>query len=84
MGFSTKRSLTALREAITIIRALLRGEEVNFAGAAFNVQRLKLDYRARADIAIFMPPIGLLTWAASPASSTRPPRNCFATRWCTV
>ncbi len=54
MGFSTKRSLTALREAITIIRALLRGEEVNFSGAAFNVQRLKLDYRPRADIPIFM------------------------------
>ena len=54
MGFSTKRSLTTLREAIAIIRALLRGEEVNFAGTAFNVQRLKLDYRARADIPIFM------------------------------
>ena len=37
-----------------IIRALLRGEEVTFAGTAFNVQRLKLDYRARADIPIFM------------------------------
>ena len=54
MGFSTKRSLTALREAIAIIRALLRGEEVTFAGTAFNVQRVKLDYRARADIPIFM------------------------------
>jgi 5,10-methylenetetrahydromethanopterin reductase len=54
MGFSTQRSLTALREAITIIRALLRGEEVNFSGVAFNVQRLKLDYRPRADIPIFM------------------------------
>ena len=30
MGFSTKRSLTTLREAIAIVRALLRGEEVNF------------------------------------------------------
>ena len=54
MGFSTKRALTTLREAIAIIRALLRGEEVNFAGTAFNVQRVKLDYRARADIPIFM------------------------------
>ena len=54
MGFSTKRSLTTLREAIAIIRALLRGEEVNFAGSIFNVQRVKLDYRARADIPIFM------------------------------
>jgi 5,10-methylenetetrahydromethanopterin reductase len=54
MGFDTKRSLTTLREAIAIIRALLRGEEVNYAGTVFNVQRVKLDYRARADIPIFM------------------------------
>ena len=54
MGFSTKRSLTALREAIIILRALLRGEEVNFSGAVFNVQRVKLDYRTRANIPIFM------------------------------
>src|SRR6185503_12716987 len=54
MGFDTKRALTTLREAIAIIRALLRGEEVNFAGSIFNVQRVKLDYRARADIPIFM------------------------------
>ena len=32
MGFSTKRSLTTLREAIAIVRALLRGEEVNYSG----------------------------------------------------
>jgi 5,10-methylenetetrahydromethanopterin reductase len=54
MGFDNKRPLTVLREAITIVRALLRGEEVNFAGTAFNVQRVKLDYRSRADIPIFM------------------------------
>jgi 5,10-methylenetetrahydromethanopterin reductase len=54
MGFSTKRALTTLREAIEIIRTLLRGEEVNFTGTAFNVQKVKLDYRARADIPVFM------------------------------
>jgi 5,10-methylenetetrahydromethanopterin reductase len=54
MGFSTTRALTALREAIAILRGLLRGEEVTHAGTAFNVQRVKLDYRARADIPIFM------------------------------
>jgi 5,10-methylenetetrahydromethanopterin reductase len=54
MGFDNKRALTTLREAIAILRALLRGEEVNFKGTAFNVQRVKLDYRARADIPIFM------------------------------
>jgi 5,10-methylenetetrahydromethanopterin reductase len=54
MGFSTKKSLTTLREAIAILRGLLRGEEVTFAGTAFNVQKVKLDYRPRADIPIFM------------------------------
>ena len=54
MGFSTAKSLTTLREAIVILRALLRGEEVTFAGTAFNVQRVKLDYKARADLPIFM------------------------------
>ncbi len=54
MGFSTAKSLTTLREAIVIVRALLRGEEVNHTGTAFNVQRVKLDYKARADIPIFM------------------------------
>jgi 5,10-methylenetetrahydromethanopterin reductase len=54
MGFDNKRPLTALREAIAIVRALLRGEEVNFTGTAFNVQRVKLDYRPRGDIPIFM------------------------------
>ena len=29
------------------------------------------------------PPAGLCTWAASPASSTRPARYVSATRWCT-
>jgi 5,10-methylenetetrahydromethanopterin reductase len=54
MGFSTKRALTTLREAIAILRALLRGDEVTYVGTAFNIQRVKLDYHARADIPIFM------------------------------
>ncbi len=35
---------------------------------------------------LFMPmaPIGLFTWAESPARIARPTRNFFATRWCTV
>jgi 5,10-methylenetetrahydromethanopterin reductase len=54
MGFSYGRALTTLREAIVIVRALLAGEEVNFSGAVFNVQRVRLDFSARADIPIFM------------------------------
>jgi 5,10-methylenetetrahydromethanopterin reductase len=54
MGFANGRPLTTLREAVIIVRALLRGEEVSHAGAAFQINKVKLDYRARADIPIFM------------------------------
>jgi 5,10-methylenetetrahydromethanopterin reductase len=54
MGFSYGRPLTTLREAVTILRALLRGEAVTHHGTAFSVQKVKLDYRARADLPIFM------------------------------
>ncbi len=43
MGFSYGKPLTTLREAIVIVRALLRGEEVTHAGTVFNVKNVKLD-----------------------------------------
>jgi 5,10-methylenetetrahydromethanopterin reductase len=54
MGLSYARPVTALGEAIAIVRALLAGEEVTFAGEIFKVERVKLDYSPRRDIAIFM------------------------------
>ena len=54
MGFSYGKPLTTLREAIVIVRALLRGEEVTHAGTVFNINKVKLDYKPRADIPIFM------------------------------
>ncbi len=54
MGFSYARPLTAVAEAVAIVRALLAGEEVTRSGQAFKVERIRLDYRPRADIAIFM------------------------------
>jgi 5,10-methylenetetrahydromethanopterin reductase len=54
MGFAYDRPLTTLREAVAIVRALLRGEEVTHAGAAFQLHKVKLDYRARPDVPIFM------------------------------
>ena len=54
MGASYARPVTALGEAIAIVRALLAGEEVTFAGEVFKVDRVKLDYAPRHDIAIFM------------------------------
>jgi 5,10-methylenetetrahydromethanopterin reductase len=54
MGFAYDRPLTTLREAVVIVRALLRGEEVTYVGSAFRVDKVKLDYPARPDIPIFM------------------------------
>lgn len=54
MGLSYARPLTAVAEAIAIVRALLRGEEVTFRGKLFSLDRVKLDYMPRRDIAIFM------------------------------
>jgi 5,10-methylenetetrahydromethanopterin reductase len=54
MGFAYDRPLATLRETMIILRALFRGEEVNHRGAAFTVQKVKLDYPARPDIPIFM------------------------------
>jgi 5,10-methylenetetrahydromethanopterin reductase len=54
MGMSYTRPVTALGEAISIVRALLAGEEVSFAGDVFKIERVKLDYAPRRDIAIFM------------------------------
>jgi 5,10-methylenetetrahydromethanopterin reductase len=54
MGLSYARPLTALSEAIAIVRALLRGEEVTSAGEVFSANRVRLDYAPRRDIAIFM------------------------------
>ncbi len=54
MGLDTRRSLTALREATEIIRGLLRGDEVRFDGTIFRLDGVRLDYRPRADIPIYM------------------------------
>ena len=54
MGFAYDRPLTTLREAVVIVRALLRGEDVSHSGAAFQINNVKLEYRTRADIPIFM------------------------------
>jgi 5,10-methylenetetrahydromethanopterin reductase len=47
MGLSTERPLAAVRDAITIVRAMLEGEEVNYTGRVFSAHKVKLEYRAR-------------------------------------
>src|SRR5712692_10667608 len=55
MGLKTDRSLAAVRDAITIVRAMLAGEEVNYAGRAFSAIKVKLEYEAlRPDLPLLM------------------------------
>jgi 5,10-methylenetetrahydromethanopterin reductase len=54
IGFAADKPLPALRDTLTIVRSLLLGEEVNYAGKAFSARGVKLDYAPRADIPIFL------------------------------
>ncbi|MGC2778726.1 MAG: LLM class flavin-dependent oxidoreductase [Bradyrhizobium sp.] len=61
IGFSADKPLLALRDTLAIVRGLLRGEEVDYAGKAFSAKKVKLGYRSRADIPIFLAGRGDLT-----------------------
>jgi 5,10-methylenetetrahydromethanopterin reductase len=52
LGIDRTRPAVALREAIQVIRALWRGERVDFRGEVVRLQGGKLDFPARQDIPI--------------------------------
>jgi len=55
MGLSTDRPLAAVRDAITIVRAMLKGEEVDYAGRLFSAHKVKLEYLPqRPDMPLLM------------------------------
>jgi 5,10-methylenetetrahydromethanopterin reductase len=55
MGLSADRPLAAARDAITIVRAMLAGEEVSYSGRAFSAHKARLEYRPlRADMPLLM------------------------------
>lgn len=54
MGYTYDRPLTTVREAVRIIRALLAGETVDFAGEVFRVKGVRLEFAARADLSIYL------------------------------
>ena len=55
LGLSTDRPLAAVRDAITIVRAMLKGEEVDYAGAVFSARKVKLEFPAlRPDMPLLM------------------------------
>ncbi len=61
IGFSAGKPVPAMRDTITIVRALLRGEEVDHDGPAFSAKKVKLDYKPRADIPLYLAGRGDLT-----------------------
>src|SRR6266487_6594742 len=55
MGLSAARPLAAVRDAITILRAMLKGEEVDYAGRLFSAHKVKLEYLPqRPDMPLLM------------------------------
>ena len=45
MGLRADLPLAAVRDAIAIVRAMLAGEEVNYAGKAFSAIKVRLEYK---------------------------------------
>lgn len=61
MGIDAEKPLPALRDTLTILRALLNGEDVNYIGQRFSAREIKLDYKPRPGIPIFLAGRGNLT-----------------------
>jgi 5,10-methylenetetrahydromethanopterin reductase len=61
MGLSSDKPVVALRDTLAILRPLLGGEQVSYAGQAFSALGVKLDYPTRTDLQIFVAGRGDLT-----------------------
>jgi 5,10-methylenetetrahydromethanopterin reductase len=59
MGLSYDKPLGAVRDAITIVRGMLRGDSVTHEGSVFTVKNVKLEFAApRPDLPIYMAATG--------------------------
>ena len=61
LGLDASKPLPALRDTLTIVRGLLRGDEVDYVGPVYTARRVKLDYRARSNIPVYLAGRGNLT-----------------------
>jgi 5,10-methylenetetrahydromethanopterin reductase len=61
LGLSGEKPLPALRDTLTIVRGLLQGKEVDYSGAVYSAKKVKLDYRPRASIPVYLAGRGNLT-----------------------
>ena len=59
MGLPAHRPLAAVRDAMQIIRPLLRGEEVDYAGRIFTAEKVRLEFPLRrASMPVLMAAVG--------------------------
>jgi 5,10-methylenetetrahydromethanopterin reductase len=61
IGMNAEKPVPALRDAITIVRGMLQGAEVDHTGAAYSARKVRLGYAARPDIPIYLAGRGNLT-----------------------
>jgi 5,10-methylenetetrahydromethanopterin reductase len=54
MGLQPDRPLAAVRDAITIVRAMLAGEDVDYTGRVFSALKVKLEYEACRHLPLLM------------------------------
>lgn len=58
MGLEPRSSLTAMRECVTTVRALLDGEEVTLDGRCFSLNRVRLTYKPDSPVPLYMGVLG--------------------------
>jgi 5,10-methylenetetrahydromethanopterin reductase len=59
MGLPVDRPIAAMRDAIQIVRPLLRGEEIDYAGKIFSAEKVRLEYPLyRTGMVILMAAVG--------------------------
>jgi 5,10-methylenetetrahydromethanopterin reductase len=61
IGVDAEKPVPALRDTLIIMRGLLNGNEVNYVGQRFLAKNVRLDYRPRAAIPVFLAGRGNLT-----------------------
>jgi 5,10-methylenetetrahydromethanopterin reductase len=59
MGLSYEKPLAAVRDAVTIVRGMMKGETVTYSGAVFSVSNVKMEYEPpRPNMPIYMAAMG--------------------------
>jgi 5,10-methylenetetrahydromethanopterin reductase len=61
IGLDASKPVVALRDTLSIVRPMLRGEEVCYVGKAYSADKVRLSYECRHDIPIYIAGRGDMT-----------------------